>query len=145
MIFTPKIKYQIFLYNYFLQYITHNLYNEYYQYNNTDLCLCLCLCIQEKETLLDEKNKFIQEIKENEKKFKYKDYDDYFYKHISYYKFVQKIKSELKNKYDSRIENIYKNIYNPKVILQLLENNMEIDDIFNSLNNETQNIMYNVF
>jgi hypothetical protein len=58
---------------------------------------------------------------------------------------VQKIKCELKKKYDIRIENIYKNVYNPKMVVQVLEKNTEIEDVFYFLNKKIENIMYNVF
>ena len=98
-----------------------------------------------KEQKLSEYNKIITCIPENEKKFNYRDYDDYFCKHINYYKFVQKIKYELKKKYDTRIEDIYKNVYKPTMVVQVLEKNTEIEDVFIFLNKKIENIMYNVF
>ena len=100
-----------------------------------------------KNILLSQNIKFIEYIKENENgnKFYYKNYDDYFSIHVNRYKFFQKIKCELKKNYDRRIENIYKNIYHPKRVTQLLENNIEIDEVFIFLDKKIQNIMYNIF
>lgn len=182
---TPKIKYQLFLYNYFLQYIKENLYNDYYNVNNKNKCIeeipfltneinelqeinnnenikykksrgkhrkhLYFLSNIRKKVLNIKKNKLTQNIKfiiefeEHKNKFRYKDYDDYFHKHVNYYKFSQKIKCDIKKKYDSIIENIYKNIYNPINILQLLKNDTEIDDVFIILDKKIQDIMYNIF
>jgi hypothetical protein len=103
--------------------------------------------LEKKKYLLSQNIRYIQHIEENENenKFYYKNYDDYFSIHINRYKFFQKIKCELKKKYDKRIENIYKNIYHPKRVTQFLENNIEIDEVFIFLDKEIQNIMYNIF
>jgi hypothetical protein len=193
MILTSKIKYQLFLYNYFLQYIKKNLYIDYYNEKNKDKCIqkiniltneikeleeinnyefikykksrgkrrkhkSFLLDIRKqvldnKKSMLSKNITFMKRIDENKNKFKYKDYDDYFCKHVNYYNFVQKIKSELKNKYDIRVENICKNTYTPKIISELLkidtendtENDIEIDDVFLFLDKKLQNIMYNIF
>jgi hypothetical protein len=42
-------------------------------------------------------------------------------------------------------ENVYKNIYSPKMVTQHLENNIEIEEVFNILDKQIQNIMYNIF
>jgi len=181
----PKIKYQLFLYNYFLQHIKHNLYNDYYNSNKIEICIReiniltkeitdineindtefikykksrgkhrkhLLFLTHIRSTILNDKInklsqfiKIIEGISENENKFMYKNYDDYFFKHINYYRFLQKIKNYLKNKYDIRIENVYKNIYSPKMVTQHLENNIEIEEVFNILDKQIQNIMYNIF
>jgi hypothetical protein len=184
---TPKIKYQLFLYNYFLKYIRDNLYNYYYSVNKKDMYIQEIKCLKNeinelneihknehikfkksrgkhrihlkflknirdavlnnKKNILSQNIKFIEHIEENENgnKFYYKNYDDYFSIHVNRYKFIQKIKCELKNIYDTRIENIYKDIYHPKKITQMLENNIEIDNVFIFLDKEIQNIMYNIF
>jgi len=190
---TPKIKYQLFIYNYYLKYIKDNLYNYSYnknekniyiqeknileneinelnEINNNELIKFKIkfkksrgknrirllnlkkireVILEKKKYLLSQNIRYIQHIEENENenenKFYYKNYDDYFSIHINRYKFFQKIKFELKKKYDKRIENIYKNIYHPKRVTQFLENNIEIDEVFIFLDKEIQNIMYNIF
>jgi hypothetical protein len=104
MLLTSKIKYQIFLFNYFNNYIKNDLCNIYY-----------------------------------------KDYDTFFNKHIRYFDFLQKIRDKFKEYYDNLIENIYKNVYNPKKIKQMLENNIELDDVFLILETKINETMYNVF
>jgi hypothetical protein len=184
---TPKIKYQLLIYNYYLKYIKDNLYNYSYNKNEKNIYIqeknileneinelneinnneliklkksrgknrihlinlknIRKVILEKKKYLLSQNIRYIQHIEENENenKFYYKNYDDYFSIHINRYKFFQKIKCELKKKYDKRIENIYKNIYHPKRVTQFLENNIEIDEVFIFLDKEIQNIMYNIF
>lgn len=105
-----------------------------------------------KEFLLHQHIQFIRGIEENENKFMYKNYDEYLYTHINYYKFLQKIKPILKAKYDKKIEDIYKNIYHPTLLSQLLYDNTDnlatddnIDNAFTVLHNKIQLEMYNQF
>lgn len=184
---TPKIKYQLFLYNYYLQHIKHNLYNESYQAYQAELCFKeitqltneisdleaidkaeykkykksrgnhserLFFLAHIRQTVLSNLKetklyyrKYIEGIQANETKLRYKNYDDYFEKHIRYYLFVQKIKAELTKRFDIRIENIYKSVYHPTAICRLLDETVDLDyldvlDIY--LHNQIQNTMYNI-
>lgn len=182
---TPKIRYQLFMYNYYLKYIKNNLYNEKYdekyipsnesymrqlktdidditeindnerpKYNksrgkNRKKLLLLSkiryTVLSKRKSLLDRCYNFINLSSENKTKFVYKDYDDFFKKHINYYKFLQKSKGEFKKRYDKMVEQKYKEIYYPKNIVDLFSKNIEIDEVFNILEKRTDNIMYNVF
>jgi hypothetical protein len=184
----PKVRYQLFLYNYFLEYIEPHLYNEYYNTNNTPILVLQCnrltdeineldnvndyefikykksrgkhrkhlfflSCIRHsvlsnKRTKLAHNIRYIEAIEEkekkNENKFMYKDYSDYYNKHINHYQFLQKIKHILKLKYDNIIENTYKTLYSPKILTQLIDT-MPVEDAFNYLHVLTQDKMCNVF
>ena len=90
-------------------------------------------------------NKLIHLAEINKTKhFVYRNYDDYFSKHIKQYSFIQKIKIELKNKYDIRVRNIYHHIYHPITINDLLFYiNLEKVEII--LERKINIIMSNVF
>jgi hypothetical protein len=78
------------------------------------------------------------------KQFFYKNYDDYFSKHIKQYIFLQKIKLDLKNKYEKTINSYYKHIYHTISISNLLRFK-DLDEVDNLLYKKITSIMHNEF
>ena len=96
-----KIRYQIFLYNYY------HFYRDNYYFDEN--------------------------------------YKQYFAKHMKNYIFLQNEKKSLKKAYYEKIEKIFQIVYHPKIVTNLLKNGMQIDNIYNLLNEKINNSMQNVF
>ena len=60
-------------------------------------------------------------------------YDQYLSMHSTNYKFIQSIKADIKNMYDTKIENIYKQNYHPVNVDKLLNEGYTIDEAFSIL------------
>lgn len=180
----PKIKYQLFLYNYYKFYIQNHLWESQYDIDSNAInkqCEYLISVIKQLEKineyekirynksrgkhrkhlmfLTEIRNKVIFNKKEKlcqlnklihlaeinkTKQFFYKNYDDYFSKHIKQYSIIQKIKIELKNKYDNKVRIIYNHIFHPITINDLLFH-VNLDKVENILERKINMIMNNVF
>ena len=55
-------------------------------------------------------------------------YDDFLTRHSRRYKFLQSIKTHLKTVYYTKIETIYKRVYHPSNITELLQKGYDIDE-----------------